>query len=51
MTTRYMILIFVGMSLGEDGEASGPTFADTSFRFMRVDHPLRKICIRILLNP
>ena len=37
--------------LGMDLEIAAPQFTEVSFKYFNLDHPIRRLCIRILSSP
>ena len=36
---------------GLDIDITGPQFTQVSFRYFNLEHPVRRLCIKILLSP
>lgn len=39
------------LGLGMDLEISAPQYTEVSFKYFHLDHPVRRLCIRILSSP
>ena len=51
LTPRTLLLCIICLLPGMDIDINAPQFTQVSFKYFPLDHPVRRLCIRILLSP